>query len=278
MKKVKTHIIFLALVVLLSGCSSTANRVSMQGNTFISNSYPRVAVQPAPDLSLGASGNILVSLENETTQPVTGYLRYAIYGQTKDNNVTRHAHILLADTSSPGWQFEYEGSQRRNAIYIKRTEANGIYWSEQLLYVDEKQDWPAAYWQENACNTPPVWLAKRYSTTSSDRTKLVLEYREPLPAGVSVHTEQEKYKTVMKIDAPSQEAQKALAAFEERSAQAFTLLQPQEATLAVNADTGAELTGASAPAQMLAKKPSIKPNMTKLVGKIAVRSLIFDEI
>jgi hypothetical protein len=61
----------------------------------------------------------------------------------------------------------------------------GHEWVVEMLLVPSEGDWFSDYWHVNRREVPHTWLAKRWSAILGMTDKVVLEYREPLPASLA---------------------------------------------------------------------------------------------
>lgn len=266
LKKRPAVLMFIACFIFAAaGCTTVQHGAS--GNKFISAAFPALALEADHAMSLYASGGRMVRYENETFLPSSGYMDYAIYGTLDGAKVLRHAHLMRADISSDGMEFEIESLPGRYGAYVKKYEKAGLNWTEQLRYAQSEGDWFSNYWAENGFEVPETWLVMRYSTTYFGAPRMIMEYREPMPEGIEIGSNVGKsYFAHAVFEPQSAEAKEAFNAFKKRAESAFTVV---DGTSLADKRTPLE-------AQKLPVRPKSFPNMSKLVGKVKARPVLVD--
>ena len=169
----------------LFGCAGAFNGVS--GSTLVRTNYPRLTVGANPPLTLQGYGRQWTSLPTDYLglEP-TGIMDFVVYGEGggegAEGAITRHAHAFVVRPSEDKrWYFRPESNKALNGLAIGRKDIEGYRWTVQVLRVDGEKDWFSAMWRESGRETPPFWLARRFSATPERATRVVAEYREPWP-------------------------------------------------------------------------------------------------
>lgn len=212
-----------AAVLLATACAPLTRGLS--GKDVVSSSRPPVLVRPAAGFDLLGSGAASPLLDTELG------LRHADVGWAFYADVTRERQLAVLLSEVPGgWQWELDVSSpwrevRRDAYATGPARFIGATFlmpasadpfalmlpAPPTLHADEGE------WR---------WLVRRYTQLSDFRAvKLVVEYREPIPAGVGEQLTDA-------LDAGQQPAGHAaalLGEFEARSRAAFTVLAYPEA-------------------------------------------------
>ncbi|MDR1241770.1 MAG: DUF4851 domain-containing protein [Deltaproteobacteria bacterium] len=252
--------------LLLGGC--TPARVGVFGNAMFSGGLPALSIAPAPASGLTpmVAGRLMASLETDASLPAFARVNYALFGDAaagetgKPAPVRRHGHVLVTELSdNHSWEFDVESNPTRNEAYLRAIKLNGQEWTEHLLYADSADDWFSAFWRNNGRSVPEQWIGKRWSRDYANYYRVVMEYREPMPACIETGTnEGQSYfvHAVFRENGP--ECRRELADFDARAAQAFEVqnLRGMENP----AEPGNALT------QVFTVKPERLPNMKKLVG------------
>lgn len=170
----------------LAGC--VAGAVSgVSGTSLVRTGYPRLNIAVNEPLVLQGYGRQWVSLPSEFLGNLpSGTMDYAVYGEMAGGDaggpVTRHAHAFVVRPNDDiRWRFRLESFKPYGGLSFGKQEINGYRWTVQLLRVDGETDWFSAMWRESGRETPPVWLARRFSATPEKSIRVVAEYREPWP-------------------------------------------------------------------------------------------------
>jgi hypothetical protein len=155
----------------------------MVGASLVSTQYPPVSVTVQPPLLARGHGREWASLRTPslTATPLASF-DYAVYSDTGEGLVTRHAHtIILRPSNTESWVFAPESQGVFGALSYRQTGMNGMTVTEQILPVAATSDWFSALWLANGRETPRRGLARRFSATPERAVRLVAEYREPWP-------------------------------------------------------------------------------------------------
>lgn len=196
-----------ALVVLLTGCMGAQQR-GMQGSAYVSTSRPAISMKAA-DLPLitGGEGNINLNWAGMAGGvPVRTWV--AAYG--KGNVQSPLAVVALAELPQ-GWY--WDGDERRPFSVDNGVEVfNDVAYQAGTYIVDGKNDPFAELEGATDAARPVRWLARGFAARYNfNDTKIILEYREPLPENLAA----EQSLSVGQTD--------QLRAFEERARKAFVV-------------------------------------------------------
>ena len=178
----------------------------LNGQTFVSNGRPALAVTPADTLRLWGDGWCDAAPATRTSEQGSAKLWYALYSTDGQAPQPGRLLVLLAEGQGKwAWPFE-PGSPRELLRKEQRTEGNTTTYRETLLVSAEQDVWADA-WEQRWQNGT---LARRFRVFFMNRqVKLVVEYREPVD---------KKRPLPVAMDMP------LLAAFEARAEQSFSLL------------------------------------------------------
>jgi hypothetical protein len=263
--------VFIAAGFMLGGC--IPNRVGVFGGTMFSGGLPALAVTPAPQLTPMAFGTLGGSLETDT--PLTAHARvdYAVFGDVepaesgqKAAMVKAHGHTMVTEISNQyAWEFDVESNASHSEVYLKTVKFNGQEWTEHLLFADSEGDWFSELWQNNGRIVPERWIGKRWSRDYQSYYRVLVEYREPMPACVEVTSnEGQSYSVHAIFNTNTQECRNTLQDFEVRAEQAFNVQNLRSVENSVEPG--------SALVSVLGRLPEKSPNMKKLVGTAQRRS------
>lgn len=254
------------LLLALGGCAGKSGYFGLSGQTTISGGLPKLAINAEPSLAVKGNGLTWGTLQTDTNLKPTSKFYYTVYGQ-KDAQpgslAQRHAHVVMARIDNPSsWEFTVESFTRRNEVYLRDAKINGLDWTEHLLFENSQGDWFSDLWLANGYKVPEVWVGKRWSRTYFGSTRMVVEYREPMPDCVDISdTSGSSYIVSALLNTNSQQCERLLKEFNARADQAFD----------IQSSRGQEFDG-EAPAGVLLKRPERTPDMTRLVGKGQPRS------
>lgn len=227
--------LFITLVLIclpvLGGCSTAYT--GLDGNNMYTNTNLDVAVIPEDGLVPFRSASTAIDIETTSNVGARTYLDYAIYGDPGDGPVTRHGHVIFATFSDKNrYAFQPQTFARANELDLETQEINGRDWRVHTLYEDGESDWFSKVWRENGRETPEIWIGKRYSRTFNQTSRVIVEYREPLPACAKI----EKTKILSFLDTRglsvgTEECRREVDAVFERADQAFTIGRASELEL-----------------------------------------------
>lgn len=255
----------LPILLALAGCGGQ-RLVGFSGDSLYTGSLSYLQITPAAPLKPMAGGFLWSNIETDTTIPATGSVDYAVYGENGAGLVQRAGHVMVVNFTGGAnrWDFKPESNTGANDVYLRSIKINGQEWNERLLYVDSAGDWFSDLWLVNGREVPERWIAKRWSRTYFGATRVVVEYREPMPACVKVSDNAGQGYTRFAIFTPEgPECSSSLEAFAQRADQAFD----------IQSGRGTRVTLSEAD-QTLLQRPALRPNMTKLVGTARARDLL----
>lgn len=265
MTRARVLILLLGLL-LVSGCAGPYK--GFDGDTMFTGQVPQLMITPSPPLKVMGSGTTWARVDTDTNLKATASVDYGIYGDPAENGLVRqHGHVLVASFSSvdAGWDFAPESFARSNEVYLNTVKINGQDWVEHFLYEDSEGDWLSNMWLDNGRQVPERWIAKRWSRTYFGTTRVVVEYREPMPDCVDVRYGTNLLGRGSVFSGTTTECGNLVRDFEKRASQAFEILSSrgQENAPLVNFSAGQELT-----------RPQGQPNMRKMVGTARSRSVL----
>lgn len=167
--------------LLLSGCTGAMTGVS--GTALVRSGYPRCTISTNEPFTLQGYGRLWVSLPTEFLGfAPSGSMDYAVSSDAGEGPVVRHAHSLIVRPSDDiRWRFRPESFKPFGGLSLVKQDINGYRWTVQILRVDAERDWFSAMWRENGRETPEFWIARRFSATPEQATRVVAEYREAWP-------------------------------------------------------------------------------------------------
>lgn len=213
--------LFLSLVLLafLAAACAPLTR-GLSGDAVVSSSRPPLLVRPAAGFDLLGSGAASPMLDTELG------LRHADVGWAFYADATRERQLAVLLSEAPdGWQWELDVSSPWREV------RRDVYASGPARFAGATFLMPASADPfATMLPAPPTlqadegewrWLVRRYTQLSDFRAvKLVVEYREPIPAGVGEQLADA-------LDAgqqPSGRAAALLGEFEARSREAFSVV------------------------------------------------------
>ena len=238
---------------MLTSCvSGVFNGVA--GTTLVRGEYPRLSIAANAPLTLHAHGKVWVDLPTEFlgVRP-SGIMNFAVYGQSEGNALASHAHALyVTPTEGHAWVFQPESYPTSGGLTIGRKVINDYTWTTQLIRVPAETDWFSAMWRESDYTVPSAWLARRFSASPDQTTRVVAEYREPWPECLDPE--------IKKLAFIREEC---LGDFMRRSEAVFSL----QMHTVENTD--------AAPGPSLLQRPPFSPDMRKLAGELRENDLRF---
>lgn len=247
----------LCLLALLSG-GCTAAYTGLSGNTMYSNDLADMAIAPISGLVPVAYGSYTGKMKSDNTIDPVANVAYAIYGDPDGQVVKRHAHIIFAELQSKEtYQMTAESFTRSNEMSLRGVKFDRRDWTEHVLYETRQGDWFTEFWDMNGYITPQIWLGKRWSRSYDMSSRIVLEYREPLPSCARVNDK--KLLVVLNdvaLDMPTPECRAEVEAIFARADKAFSMRRPAT----VN-------TSQPAPAEVLPAKPARSLDLERYVGE-----------
>lgn len=243
------------LALAMGGCSSAYT--GLTGATMYSDGLADVAITPVSGLKPVASGSYLGAMPADDIIHPKANVHYAVYGDSDSQSVKRHAHIIFAElTDKTRYVIMPETFAKPNELNLRTVKFDGRSWIEHTFYESRQGDWFTELWDINGYLTPQMWFGKRWTRKYDDAARVVVEYREPLPACAIV---QDRTVAIIlnnvTIDMPTPECRREVEAVLERADQAFSMRRP--ATIS---------TSAPAPAEILTVKPDRDISLERYVG------------
>ncbi len=173
-----------ACCLFLLGCSSLVRGFSENG--FVSNGYPPVTISCTLPLITYGQNSPLIMTDVGYRSPQAWL---AVYGNAKDPSAPM-AIIAYGETPS-GFQWDPAGSSYPDMPVTSQALFGGQEFSGTVRIVSAQKDpfaplfYPPEVLKEKGRSI--LWLAQRYCCESLNfwETKIVLEYREPLPDWVT---------------------------------------------------------------------------------------------
>lgn len=244
------------LALAAGGCASTYT--GLAGATMYSDGLADMAVSPVNGMVPVAAGSYVGSFPSDSVINPSARINYAIYGDLDGQTVRRSAHVIFADlTVKNKYVIMPETFRAANEIQLRRIKLDRRDWVEHTFYERRQGDWFTEFWDINGYVTPQVWLGKRWSRTYDQTGRVVVEYREPLPACAKVNDpDLVIIMSNVAIDAPTPECRREVEDVFARADQAFSMRRPAT----VN-------TGVAAPAPALSLQPERQFDLGRYVGR-----------
>ena len=253
---------FLAILICLSAvgsfasCSSLA--VGLQGGGMYSSPLPKAFITTSAELQPVLEGSFTGRIKTDTNLRALAENHYAVFGKTDGSKVLAQGHVIFSSfIQSRAWLFKPESQARKNEFYLKSVQLPGGFWKEHFMY-ENADDWFTELWKMNGYGVPEQWLVKRWSSSPANRTRIVVEYREPMPECVSVSTNagQSYFVHAVMKDLDNQCRDK-VNAFQQRADAAFNFDPNQE----INPEN------AISPPGFLSKIPAHNMDLVRHVGE-----------
>ena len=205
----------LCMVAIMAGCTGALQR-GMQGNAYVSTARPNISMQ-AVNMPLITGGTGKAMLDGTG---VIGGLSLntwlAVYG--KGDPQSPMAIVAMAEVPQ-GWYWDSDGQPPFSVD--KGVEVfNNVGYAASTYIVDSKKDPFAVIAGMNSESQPMRWLVRGFAARYNfNDTKVVMEYREPLPENLAGQ------------ETLTESMTDQLTAFEQRADAAFTVADvPQNAT------------------------------------------------
>lgn len=248
----------LALLCLVSSCYARQIGATNQG--FYGSGTTGFNVSISPPLELAAAGSMGVAVPSDVTVKPRGSFVYAVYTDPAEiqsgKEITKHAHIIYSELPTSRWEWEMETWAKKESLSYEKKKYGGKYWTAQVFPLTAKQDWFSELYAANGLAAPPFWLAKRWSSTTHDYTRLLTEYREPAPMCMRSQLEEgmDDRGTLSILNrSVIATCEKEINEFNARADKAFN-------------PGGLADTAASGSAERLPRRPELSPRIDKLVG------------
>lgn len=177
--------LFLVITGLLLLAACTPLRRGFDGNALVSPARPSFSVGPCPDLPLPllAAGQIRPFVYTSSGHALPETL-VAVYGTTEKAPLAVSVLSLVPDDI---WTWDFPSYSYRDGPVSSRVDLGGEVFSGSLHVIEgEKDAFTLVVCGGDEEKRKAVrWLAQRYSRLFFFRqAKLILEYREPLPASL----------------------------------------------------------------------------------------------
>lgn len=243
------------LAFVAGGCSSAYT--GLTGSTMYSDGLADVAITPVNGMEPVVSGYYLGKMPSDNVTDPAAKVRYVIYGDIASQSVKRHGHIIFAElTDKAHYIIMPETFAGPNELGLRTVKLDRRDWVEHVFYEPRPGDWFTEFWDINGYITPQTWLGKRWTRRYDEASRVVVEYREPLPSCATV--QDKKVAVVLNnvtIDMPTPECRREVEAVLERADHAFSMRRP--ATISTNAP---------APADVLPALPDRDIDLERYVG------------
>ena len=174
-----TGLAVLLLIPALSGCTPVQQAAT--DHTFYSTGQPSFEARFAEPFTLAASGRMQAFVPSDTMASPVAQTTFAVFGQGAEGPVLRHGHVMLSSLPAAAWRWSMETWPEPSTLSLSKMTTTGQFWTIQLFPVPAQGDWFSEFWQANGREAPRFWLAKRWSATPYEETRIVVEYREPAP-------------------------------------------------------------------------------------------------
>lgn len=182
----------------------------MHGNVFVSSGKPPLTVTPGEGLHAVNTGvvNISPATDNNTAS-ATARAWYALMDTPDD---ARRLVVILAEAADQ-WHWALDASSGQREVHVERVDVGGLPATVATFALSPDRDPWTGLFADAVPGSSNAWrngsLVRRYTMLPDmRRSKLVIEYREPLRGDSPV---------------PVLEDAAALAAFEKRANSAFAL-------------------------------------------------------
>ena len=171
----------LCMVAMMTGCTGALQR-GMQGNAYVSTARPGISMQ-AVNMPLITGGEVSVNLDGAGViggLPLNAWL--AVYG--KGDPQSPMAIVAMAEVPY-GWYWDSDGQPPFSVD--KGVEVfNNVGYAASTYIVDSKKDPFSAVAGLNSDSQPMRWLVRGFAARYNfNDTKVVMEYREPLPENLA---------------------------------------------------------------------------------------------
>ncbi|MDL2291476.1 DUF4851 domain-containing protein, partial [Desulfovibrio sp. OttesenSCG-928-F20] len=173
--------IILCFIPLLALCACSARLEKASERDFSTPGRGAFHIKVNEPLTLGAEGKYRFFVPSDVLTRPGASFGYAVYAEPGVGRVDKQIHCIASRLERGAWRWEKETWARREAVSYSILSAGGRNWTVQMLPVDGEKDWFSALWAQKGRETPPFWLAKRWSATPDDDIRLVVEYREAAP-------------------------------------------------------------------------------------------------
>ncbi|WCB46184.1 DUF4851 domain-containing protein [Nitratidesulfovibrio vulgaris] len=188
------------------------------GESFISTGRPPLVVSPASGLHAVGGGvtDISPATASGTASARVWYALYAPSGNGQPTTDGRRLSVILAEAGDQ-WQWPHDVSSGLREVRVDTIELGGMPGKVATFTLPADRDPWASVWHEAAPVQGQAGDTLVYRFTflpDMRRTKLVIEYREPVDSTSN--------------GLPILEDVPALVAFARRAAEAFTLERPQQ--------------------------------------------------
>ena len=194
--------------------------LTVQG-TGVSSGRPDFSLQAPEGFQYIAAGVLTASVPSEVAIRPPARVSFALFSGSALSSAPL-LHILTAELPTPAWRFALESSKEPEDLDFSKETRDGRFLTLRTRAIRAQGDWFAELAGRNGMQPAELMLARRVSFTPTDRTRVVLEYREPLPACMVEFTE--TLGTRLRVAPPlPRECRSALEAFNRRADAALVL-------------------------------------------------------
>ena len=171
----------LCLVAMMAGCTGMLQR-GMQGSAYVSTARPGISMQAVNmPLITGGEGNAMLGGAGVIGGlPLNAW--FAVYG--KGDPQSPMAIVAMAEVPQ-GWYWDSDG-QRPFSVDKGVEVFNNVGYAASTYIVDSKKDPFSAVAGLNSESKSMRWLVRGFAARYNfNDTKVVMEYREPLPENLA---------------------------------------------------------------------------------------------
>ncbi len=182
MQKRCLYVSFLILCLFVSGCSALQSATLQRGfteNTFISTGQPPVSITSPLPLKAEGQADILMNIEMQLKKQQSWIGVYGAENATSPMAIV--AYSVVPDPND-AYQWNYPSTSFPDGPELGKTLFSERPFSMTARVINAENDafMPLVLNKDTAKDVQ--WLAARYSLLSNERrSKIILEYREPLP-------------------------------------------------------------------------------------------------
>lgn len=178
-KNILSIIVCVIFVLFIIGCVSQAQKIGMSGNAFVSSSRPKISVEVAKlPLVLTSEGTgRLTSSGMATGLPARIWLM--VYG-------VKNSAMAIVTQAEIGRLWYWNSSMYYQGAVSEGVEVLGdVQYQAYTHIVNSNRDPFGNLLSDNVNGQNKKWLVRSFHAIKNfDQTKIVLEYREPLPDGI----------------------------------------------------------------------------------------------
>ncbi len=248
--------IVLAGLLAASGC--TPLRQGAGEHNFYSAGISNINITVAPPLKLAGTGEVWGNVPSDVNLAPYSSLEFAVFADKTDGPVDRYAHTAISRLPGYAWRWIKETWETPQSLSLSKMQQAGKFWTVHMMPVVSDHDWFSEMWLANGRPVPAFWLAKRWSATPDDQTRIIAEYREAAPQCMQTMFRKalqvKSENPLPKGDEIWMACRKEINAFSDRADTIFTLDKMPEVL-------------SEPPLALPLTKPAASPNMKKLAGE-----------